>query len=79
MSVPENLPVPKSQTQSPITGSGIQARYDIVHVAQNFQLGKWAHAILSLSLVLSLTFAPAIPAFAQGQLIGEGTRQVKPP
>jgi FtsP/CotA-like multicopper oxidase with cupredoxin domain len=79
MSVSETLPVPKSQSQSPITGTGIQARFDIVHAAQNFQLGKFAHAALSLSLVFSLTFAPAIPAFAQGKLIGEGSRQVKPP
>jgi FtsP/CotA-like multicopper oxidase with cupredoxin domain len=79
MSVSENLPVPKGRSQSPITGTGIQAGFDMVHAAQNFQLGKFAHAALSLTLIFSLTFAPAIPAFAQGKLVGDATRQVKPP
>ena len=51
----------------------------MVHAAQNFQLGKFAHAALSLTLIFSLTFAPAIPAFAQGRLVGDATRQVHPP
>ena len=79
MSVSGNLSAPNSQSRLPITFTRMQARFGIGHVAQNFQLGKFAHAVLSLTLVFSLTFAPAIPAFAQGKLIGEGTRQVKPP
>jgi hypothetical protein len=78
MAVSGSSPVAQSHTQSPITGTGIRARFDI-YAARKFQLGKFAHAMLSLTLVFSLTFAPAIPAFAQGKLVGEGTRQVKPP
>jgi hypothetical protein len=55
-------PISKSQIQSPITGTATQARFELGHVGQNVQLGKFSHAALSLVIMVSLCALSATTA-----------------